>query len=310
MTWIDTPHPIDNFRFTPQTTKAETLMSLSAADYDYIRKLVRDRSAIVLEAGKEYLIESRLLPLARQEGFGTINNFVLELRSARPNGLHDKVIDAMTTNETSFFRDIHPFEALKQVVIPELLAKRANVRALNIWSAACSSGQESYSILMLLRENFPQLATWDVRLHATDISKEMLERTRSGEYNPHEISRGLPAPLLAKYFQKSANGWQAKEDLRRMITTRELNLSQPWAGMPPMDLIFIRNVLIYFDTETKKAILGRARRSMRPDGYLFLGTAETTINIDDEFDRAQFERVTYYKLRDAQKTPAACLPRA
>lgn len=273
-------------------------MSINNRDFDYIRKLVRDRSAIVLEKGKEYLVESRLNAVVRQHEHKSLESFIEELRTKPFGELHRRAVEAMTTNETTFFRDIHPFEALRQSVLPDLIARRAKERQLNIWSAACSSGQEAYSIAMLLREHFPQLATWRVRIIASDLSAEMLARTRAGRYNQTEVNRGLPPPLLTKYFRRQGVEWEITNDLRQMIELHEMNLADSWPTLPAMDIIFIRNVLIYFDVEVKKTILGKTRQLLRADGYLFLGGAETTLNLDDAFDRADFDKAGCYRLRE------------
>jgi chemotaxis protein methyltransferase CheR len=272
-------------------------MPLNNADFDFICKLVRDRSAIVLDAGKEYLVESRLLPLARSEGCASLQDLVLRLRTQSTNGLQQKVIEAMTTNETSFFRDLHPFEALKKVLLPELMRKREGERRLNFWCGASSSGQEPYTIAILLREHFPTLANWSVQFLATDLSVEMVERARAGRYSQLEVNRGMPAPLLVKYFQRHGVEWRVKDELRKMVEFRPMNLVESWGAMPELDIIFLRNVLIYFDVPTKKAVLGKIRRVLRPDGYLFLGAAETTLNLDDGFERMQFDKAGCYRLR-------------
>lgn len=269
-------------------------MSLSSADFVCVRDFVYRQAAIVLEDGKQYLVESRLQPLLRQHGIATLPELIGKLRGPSVNALHWDVVEAMTTNETSFFRDAHPFDLLKKHVLPELIKKRAAQRQLNIWCAAASSGQEPYTIAILLRENFPELASWRVHFLATDISKEMLDRCREGRYSQLEVNRGLPAPLLVKHFQKVGTDWKVKDDLRKMIDFRQLNLATPWFSMPPMDIIFMRNVMIYFDLETKKAIMGRVRKLLKPDGYFFLGGAETTINVDDAFKRTQIEKAAYY----------------
>jgi chemotaxis protein methyltransferase CheR len=275
-------------------------MPISANDFDYIRKLVKERSAIVLDAGKEYLVESRLFPLLHQGGFASIEELIGKLRAQSFNCLHQKVIEAMTTNETSFFRDLHPFEALKQVVLPDLIKKRAVEKTLNLWCAASSSGQEPYSMVMLLRESFASLfASWAVKYIASDISQDMLFRCREGIYTQLEINRGLPAAYLVKYFQRMGMQWQIKEDLRKSIDFREINLANPWPNMPRMDIVMMRNVLIYFDVETKKNILGKVRQLLKPDGYLFLGAAETTLNLDEAFERVQFAQSGCYRLRGA-----------
>lgn len=270
-------------------------MPVTATDFDYLCKLIRDRSAIVLEPGKEYLVEARLLYVARREGFANLEGLVERLRSSSFNGLHRQVVEAMTTNETSFFRDLHPFETLKKQVIPEWLAQRGTGRKLNIWSAACSSGQEPYSMAMLLNENFPFLLPQDVQILATDLSEEMVQRTRAGRFSQLEVNRGLPAPLLIKYFRKDGLEWEICADLRRLLDVRPFNLNESWGLIPPMDIIFLRNVLIYFDIPTKQAILRKLRQVLRPGGYLFLGTAETTMNLDDSFLRVQFDKTFCYQ---------------
>ncbi len=270
-------------------------MSLSEAEFSYVRDLVYRQAAIVLEKEKNYLVEARLSPLARRHGFNTLTELVAQMRSQPSNGLSWHVVEAMTTNETSFFRDMHPFELLKKNVLPELIQRRAALRQINFWCAAASSGQEVYTILMLLRENFPQLQTWKISFLASDISKEMLERCREGCYSQLEVNRGLPAPLLVKYFQKIGTQWQIKDDLRRMVDFRQLNLAQAWPALPSMDVIFMRNVLIYFDMETKKGILSRVKKILKPDGTLFLGGAETTLNIDESYKRVQIGMTAYYQ---------------
>ncbi len=273
-------------------------MAISAPDFDFIRKLIHERSAIVIEPGKEYLVEARLQPLAQREGFPSIQELVAKLRSDRYNCLHQKVVDAMTTNETSFFRDIHPFETMKKIIVPEIMGKRAATKEFNIWCGASSSGQEPYTIAMLLRENFPELAKWKIYFMASDISQEMLTRSRNGMYSQLEINRGLPAVYMVKYFQRVGMEWQIKEDLRKLIEFREINLCGNWPLIPKLDIIFMRNVLIYFDVNTKKTILGKIRQILKPDGYLFLGAAETTLNLDDNFMRMNFPQSGCYRLKD------------
>jgi chemotaxis protein methyltransferase CheR len=272
-------------------------MTIGAGEFDYIRKLVRERSAIVLEPGKEYLAESRLMPVARAVGCETLQDLVDKIRADRSGGLERKVVEAMTTNETTFFRDVHPFEALRSVVLPELLQARASERRLNIWCGASSSGQEPYSIAMVLRERWAVLGEWKVRLVASDLSREMLDRTREGRYSQLEVNRGLPATMLIKWFAKDGTSWQVKPELRAMLELQEMNLAGSWPALPTFDVVFLRNVLIYFDVETKQQILGKVRRLLRPDGWLFLGGAETTINLDESFERVPVEKATGYRLR-------------
>jgi chemotaxis protein methyltransferase CheR len=273
-------------------------MAITTTDFDYVSTMVRDRSAIVLGQGKEYLIEARLLPLARSHGAATVGDLIRELRSAPTGPLRDLVVEAMTTNETSFFRDVHPFTALSDRILPDLVRARSGERQLNIWCAACSSGQEPYSVAMLVHDIIGADPNWRVRLLATDLSPAMLARTRAGTYTQFEVNRGLPAGFLVRHFRKQGLDWQIEEPIRRMVETRLLNLDQEFTGIPPMDIIFMRNVLIYFDISTKRQILARVRRVLRPDGYLVLGGAETTLNLDDSFERAQIGQAPVYRLRD------------
>lgn len=275
-------------------------MTINANDFQFISKMVLELSAIVLETGKEYLVESRILPLAKQEGFASIGELVNSLRVNPKNGLSVKVVDAMTTNETSFFRDIHPFETLKKHIIPDLIKKRSATKQLNIWSGASSSGQEPYTIAMILRENFPELRNWKVNYISSDISNEMLDRCKKGVYSQLEINRGLPATLMIKYFERHGTEWQAKEDLRKMVDFRYLNLCERWPLLPKMDLVLLRNVLIYFDVEMKKKILKQIQELLRPDGYMFLGAAETTMNLNESFERMDYKQSGCYRIREGK----------
>jgi chemotaxis protein methyltransferase CheR len=272
-------------------------MILSLPEFNYVRRLVLDKSAIVLEEDKGYLVESRLLPLARREGFASLSLLVQRMQAEPFHGLHRQAVEALTTNETSFFRDFNPFEALKKSVLPDLIAKREAERELTIWCAASSSGQEPYSLSMLILESFPQLVSWKLHILATDLSTEILARAREGRYSQLEVNRGLPATLLVKYFQKRGCDWFLRDDVRNMVDYQIVNLASAWPFLPPMDLVMMRNVLIYFSVETKKEILAKVRRIIKPDGYFFLGGAETTFSIDDSFVRVQFERATCYQLR-------------
>jgi chemotaxis protein methyltransferase CheR len=270
-------------------------MSLSRASFDFVRAVLRQRSAQHLEDDKGYLVETRLLPVARRHGFASVEDLVLRLRSRRSERLLGELVEAMTINETFFFRDATPFEVLRQTILPELVQKRAGVRALNIWSAACSSGQEPYSVALLLHHDFPDLAGWDVRLLASDLSVGMLERARRGYYSELEVSRGLPPELLETSFEKREDGWQIRDEIRRRVDFRCLNLSGAWPTLPAFDLILLRNVLIYFDIPTRQQILNRVHRTLRPDGYLLLGGAETTHNLDDRFIPVSFGPVSFFQ---------------
>jgi chemotaxis protein methyltransferase CheR len=271
-------------------------VKLSIDDFDYIANLVRDTAAIVLESEKVYLVEARLVPVARREGFESIGELIKKVRGASGSPLRQKIVEAMTTNETSFFRDITPFQILKENVLPELIKARSETRKLNIWCAASSTGQEPYTITMTLLESFPELKDWDIKFIATDISVEVLNRAREGFYTQLEINRGLPASMLVRYFEKDGAEWRVKEDLRNIVDFQQLNLIGNWPPFPKFDLIFVRNVLIYFDVETKRQILINMKANMADDAFLFLGNAETTFNINEDFSRVKFDSGSCYRL--------------
>jgi chemotaxis protein methyltransferase CheR len=269
--------------------------TFTEAEFTYISDMVRTRSAIVLEPGKEYLVEARLAPLVRELGLESIGALVTRLRQPSGGPLAERVTEAMTTNETSFFRDVAPFQALRTSILPPLVKERANRRQLRIWCAASSSGQEPYTIAMTIDDAFPELRDWDVQIIATDLSKEMVERGRSGVYKALEVNRGLPAQMLIKYFTKVGVDYEIRPEVRSRVQFSELNLIGAWPAFPTFDIVFLRNVLIYFDVETKKTIMGRVKRLLASDGYLFLGAAETTMNIDDGFERLPLERAGCYR---------------
>ncbi|MFH7030156.1 MAG: CheR family methyltransferase [Heteroscytonema crispum UTEX LB 1556] len=272
-------------------------MGISSIDFAYLRQLVWEHSAVALDADKEYLAELHLGSLAQLQGFDSISSLVENLRTKPFSGLHMQAIEALITYETSFYRDVHPFESLKNFVLPEILERRGVERTLNIWCAACSSGQEPYSIAMLIREHFPMLVNWKLRLIASDFSSKILTRARKGRYNQYEINRGLSKTLRDKYFQQQDSEWQVKEEIRQMVEFQQLNLIESWQSLPDMDIIFLRNVLIYFDIETKKTVLAKVRQLLKPDGYLFLGGGETTINIDESFRRVQLGKSICHRLQ-------------
>ncbi len=275
-------------------------MDLSTEDFDFVRKMVRTAAAIVVEPGKEYLVEARLTPLMRCEGYASLEEMIDILRKAAPgSSLVRKVVDVMTTNETSFFRDKLPFDVLKQQILPELIHTRRGDRRLNFWCGAASTGQEPYSLAMMIAESFPQLATWDLNFLATDLSQEVLEKARSGRYTQLEVNRGLPVSYLVKYFEKKGVQWELKESIRQTVEFREMNLIEAWTSMPRVDIVLMRNVLIYFDVDVKKQILSKVHDVLRPDGCLLLGGAETTINLDDRFHRAPHDRGGVYRLIDS-----------
>ncbi len=279
-------------------------MSLNQADFTYFAKFLHENSAIVVGSDKNYLLDSRLTPIQRRLGLHDLGALVQKLRTEPFGNLHREVIEAMTTNETYFFRDVKPFEALKADVLPEVIERNATKRTLNIWCAATASGQEPYSIQMLLKENFPQLSTWNVKIHCTDLSQEMVNRTTAGKYTQLEVNRGLPASLLIKHFEKNGIDWQVKSYLKTGIEARVMNLARPWPMMPKMDIVFMRNVLIYFDIETKRSIFNQLTRVMVPSGVLFLGGSETTLNLSNAFERKGGAGTSFYLMKSAASNAA------
>ncbi len=265
-------------------------------DFEYIQELVEKHSGIVLTFDKTYLIETRLAPLLRREKLDAVADLVSILRNKPFGALHDWVIDKMTTNETSFFRDQIPFEAMKNSLIPELVEARKEARTLSIWSAACSSGQEPYCISMLIRENFPDLQDWNIKIIATDISNSILDKARSGCYNQFEIQRGLPENYL-KYFVKQDNLWKIKREIQDDVVFQQLNLLDIWHAIPKMDIILMRNVLTYFDQDVKENILSKINQVLRPDGYLFLGQSETVPSTGMPFELHRIDASACYRIK-------------
>ena len=265
-------------------------------DFDFIRKLLKERCAIVLEPGKQYLVETRLTPVVRQLNLNSISELVGQLRTESGSVLYPQIVEAMVTTETSFFRDHNPFETLRRKVLPDLIERRGQERSLSIWCAASSTGQEPYSIALMIREHFPQIADWKLTLLASDLSRDVLARAVEGRYNQTEANRGMPATMLVKYFDQQGTSWQLKSEIRSMVKFQAINLAQPWPYMPRMDLVMLRNVMIYFDVETKKSILDRVARLLRSDGYMLLGGAETTINLVDCFKRIPHLKSGFYQL--------------
>jgi chemotaxis protein methyltransferase CheR len=270
-------------------------MSNRATEMAFLCELVKERSAIALDPRREYLMEARLATIARQAGLKTVSDLIACLRAGGQPDLQWKAVEAMTTNETSFFRDIKPFEAMKQTILPALIKAREKERRISIWCGACSTGQEPYSLCMMLREHFPALQGWNISFLATDICSEVLERARQGIYSQLEVNRGLPAHLLLKYFKKTGDQWTIDSGIRKMVSFQRMNLAAPWPPMGSLDVIMLRNVMIYFPAETKKQILKNIRQVLRRDGYLFLGTAETTINLDPTYVCESYDLISYYR---------------
>jgi len=273
-------------------------VSISAGTFTFVADLVKQQAAIVLGPGKEYLVESRLMPLVREAGLTDVSALVARLQTRPDDTLRRQIVEAMTTNETSFFRDRDPFNALSQIILPELCKARASAHRLAIWSAACSSGQEPYSIAMSVLDHPLITSDWQVDILATDINEEILERAQRAKYSQLEVNRGLPVTMLVRHFERAETDWRVVAPVRNMVRFKQLNISESF-DLPQMDVVFLRNVLIYFDSATKSQVLQRVRRILRPDGYLFLGGAETTLGLDDGFDRVSAGSCTVYRHRGA-----------
>ena len=256
---------------------------MTPQDFDYLRQMLRERSGLVLSAEKQYLAESRLLPVARKHRLATLADLVGALKTTSPGQLAIEVIEAMTTNETFFFRDKIPFEHFRDTIMPALIESHPKRRRIRIWCTAAASGQEPYSLAMLLREMNQQLAGFRIEILASDLSNEMLEKAKAGIYSQFEVQRGLPIQQLVKYFTQVGEAWQIAPEIRAMVSFRPLNLLHDFGHLGSFDLIFCRNVLIYFDQPTKTGVLDRLARVIEPDGFLVLGAAETVVGLTGAF---------------------------
>lgn len=268
---------------------------ISRAGFEYIRNLVAQRAGIRFDPGLEYLVESRLLPLARLYKAGSVNEFIRMMQSGTIRDPEQNLIEALADKETSFFRDVRPFDALRRNIFPDLINKRANKRKLSIWCLGCSTGQEPYSVALLLREYFPDLQTWELEILASDVSAEALHTARAGLYNQVEVNRGLPATLLVKHFQKDGLGWRLKEEVRRMVQFSQMNLFEAWPAPRKFDVILLRNVIGRFVAESQVEILRKARRRLESDGSLFLGTKETPQGMNEIFEEIKFDKGVCYR---------------
>jgi chemotaxis protein methyltransferase CheR len=266
---------------------------MSPVDYEFLRKYLKERSGLVLSADKQYLVESRLLPVARSAGFVNLGDLVRALMLGNTGALMTAVVEAMMTHESFFFRDKIPFDHFRQTIMPALIAARSNTRIIRIWCAAASTGQEPYSLVMCLREMEQKIAGWRIELLATDLGNDVLEKARQGLYSQFEVQRGLPIQLLIKHFSQVGELWQIAPDIRSMVKYQQLNLLADFARLGRVDLILCRNVLIYFDTETKISVLNRLARSTASDGYLMLGAAETVVGLTNSFKVVPDKRGLY-----------------
>lgn len=265
---------------------------ISPENYTYLQQQVYRSSGIVLDEGKRYLLETRLMPIVRKENLKTINDLCALLRATSKPKISQEIVEAMTTNETFFFRDMVPFKILREKILPALIQERKLVRQLSIWSAAASTGQEAYSLIMMLMEM--GLKDWKIDIFGTDIAEKVLERARTGKYVQIEVNRGLPAPYLLKYFTRQGMEWQVKDELRQMARFQQFDLRQSMRGLGPFDIVLCRNVLIYFDIETKKNILKQIEGTLRRGGSLILGAAETTMNLNVSLERQVVDGGSFY----------------
>lgn len=262
-------------------------------DFDLFSELVKRRSGLVLTAEKTYLLESRLMPIARKHNMKDLEELASSLRTKRDEKIMEAITQAMTTNETFFFRDQKPFDQFRQVVLPHMLKVRAAKKSLRIWSAASSTGQEAYSLAMILSEESSKMPGWHIEIIGTDLSQDVVDKAKAGVYNQFEVQRGLPISFLVKYFKQNGDKWHISDSIRAMVQYRTMNLLEDWGAMGVFDIIFCRNVLIYFDQPTKSKILERQSQILASDGALFLGGAESTMGICDKFKSVETQRGIY-----------------
>ena len=268
---------------------------MRSEDFEDLADLLKRRSGLTLTPDKIYLLESRLTPLARKRGLEGLDQLVQKLRTSRDEGLLVDVTEAMTTNESFFFRDNTPFDLFRDKVLPVMEKNRATQRRMRIWCAAASTGQEPYSLAIILREAWVKWKNWSLDIVGTDLSQDVLEKAKAGAYTQFEVQRGLPIQMLIKYFQQEGDTWQLSRDIRSMVQYRPFNLLSPFTGLGTFDVIYCRNVLIYFDQPTKKDVLERMTRCLADDGALFLGAAETVLGITDTLRPVKGYRGMYVK---------------
>ncbi|HZY62062.1 MAG TPA: protein-glutamate O-methyltransferase CheR [Edaphobacter sp.] len=259
-------------------------MACSDADYAYLREVVLEQSANRIDPSRNALFDARLTPIARQTGAANLKDFVKLLKVDRTENLHRMVAEAMTINETSFFRDLKPFEMLRETIIPRLIELRRDTRRLRIWSAASSTGQEAYSVAMLIAEHFPLVASWDIKIVGTDISRFVIDQAQQGRYRRLEVNRGLPARMLLKYFSRDGEEWEISARIRSMCEFQYANLCGPLTGLPLFDLVLLRNVLLYFPPQDRSSLFQTVYRQMAADGCLMLGNAEQAEGSTDLFE--------------------------
>jgi chemotaxis protein methyltransferase CheR len=277
-------------------------MPITTSQFNYIRDLVQKHSAVVVAESERYLVESRLTPVAKEYQCCSVLDFIRQTQQGLIEKAEEILVEAMMTTDSTFFRDFHPWEALKNEILPELRKRRSTEQKLSIWCAGCSTGQEPYSLAILLKEHFPQLPTWNVRILATDISHDAVETAQQGYFNQLEVNRGLPASLLVKHFRQEGAHWRVKEELRELIEFMPLNLAAPWPAIEKADLILLRNVIGQFAVENKQAVFKKLKRVLKPDGFLILGAKETTKELDDAFEAVEFNRATAFHLSPSARS--------
>jgi chemotaxis protein methyltransferase CheR len=280
-------------RIRPQNRTTLPSAEISPQSYHFLQNFISRESGIVLDNDKRYLVEARLLPIALKLRLYSLNDLCVLLQTTSDASVRQQVVEAMTTNETFFFREATQYDALRSTVLPELMQQRQVMRKINVWSAAASTGQEAYSLAMLLLEM--GLGNWDISIVGTDLSTMVLQRARAGRYLQIEVNRGLPAPLLVKYFKREGLEWQLKDEVRRLVRFEQDDLRRTTSARGPFDLVFCRNVLIYFDVETKRSVLARILECLAPGGHLLLGGSETTLNLDDRFVRRAVGSAMLYR---------------
>jgi chemotaxis protein methyltransferase CheR len=280
---------------------------MNAPEFDFIANLLKQKSGLALGRDKSYLLETRLSPIAARAKVASVEELIRGLRQGRHANLVADITSAMTTNESSFFRDGRPFETFRTEILPRLLERRDKTRTIRIWCAAASTGQEPYTLAMLLKEEKALLGSHRIEIVGTDIAPEVLARAKEGIYSHFEVQRGLPARLLVKYFDKVGDQWQIKPELRQMVQYREFNLLNDLKPLGRFDIIFCRNVLIYFDQATKANVLGAMNGVIADDGVLFLGGAETVLGISDKFKLVAGQRGVYSPVFSAS-APRVAMP--
>ncbi len=270
-------------------------MSIDDKAFDSLTAKLKQVSGIVITRDKSYLLESRLLPVTRKHGITDLNQLAEKFASTPSDELVTDVVDAMTTNETLFFRDLKPFETFRNHILPYLQKTRENAKKFRIWCAACSTGQEPYSLSMIIRDESAKFTGWTTDIIATDLSTDALAKAQEAVYSQFEVQRGMPVQLLMKYFTQEGERWHLKDEVKNMPKFSEFNLLQDPSHFGKFDIVFLRNVLIYFDNETKKQILERIASLLPDDGMLFLGGAETVLGITDQLEAYTDYRGLYRK---------------